>query len=206
MIQEKIDGKPEDFISISGLLDSAGNPVAHAATCKKAQWPRDLGVGVSFDCYTDPTIIQTGLKLTRRLLKRGLFELEIIFDKKKKKWVAIDLNPRSFGQVSLDIARGNDLPILWYEQVMNIKSNHVNDPDRNIEWIHLFPYSLHKISETIQNPSQLFDIKNIIKSAKKRRVDIINDLKDPLPSIPFMLNSVKHPKSLMRQFLLSFKD
>jgi hypothetical protein len=106
----------------------------------------------------------------------------------------------------LDIARGNDLPILWYEQVMNIKSNHVNDPDRNIEWIHLFPYSLHKISETIQNPSQLFDIKNIIKSAKKRRVDIINDLKDPLPSIPFMLNSVKHPKSLMRQFLLSFKD
>ena len=58
--------------------------------------------------------------VVRNLLGRGLFELEILVDRRSGEYFAIDLNPRGFGQISLDIALGNDLPRWWYRSATGV--------------------------------------------------------------------------------------
>ena len=46
------------------------------------------------------------------VLGSGIFELEVLVDRSTGEYWAVDLNPRGFGQMSLDMALGNDLPVL----------------------------------------------------------------------------------------------
>ena len=57
------------------------------------------------------------MEAVRKVLGSGPFELELLVDTTTSEYWAIDLNPRGFGQITLDIALGYDLPRLWYQSV-----------------------------------------------------------------------------------------
>jgi hypothetical protein len=50
----------------------------------------------------------------------GIFEIELLVD--SEHLCAIDLNPRAFGFLALDIARGIDLPWLWLSTTIKLPS------------------------------------------------------------------------------------
>ena len=49
-----------------------------------------------------------GEPVVRQVLGTGLFELEVLVERATGEYYAIDLNPRGFGQMTLDMAAGRD--------------------------------------------------------------------------------------------------
>src|SRR4029079_15951855 len=61
-----------------------------------------------------PPFADAAVDLVRSIQGTGIFELEVLVERATGACFALDLHPRAFGQISLDIGRGNDLPLLWY--------------------------------------------------------------------------------------------
>jgi predicted ATP-grasp superfamily ATP-dependent carboligase len=194
MVQEYVPGALDNLYSVSGVLGEAGEPVAVAASRKVAQWPPTLGIGIQFEPATDADLISRGTALASGVLGRGIFEVELIRDERTSDWVAIDLNPRAHGFISFDIARNNDLPLLWYRLV----TGEVVEPARptrdDLVWTHGVPHTVRRWVSRIKGTA----------AAERRAtpsVDIVNDRRDPLPSVPFLAVMLRHPGGLLRPFL-----
>ena len=110
-----------DVISLCGCFDDDGKLVALACARKVTQAPRRFGVGTMFEPVPEPAFTSAAIDAVRSVLVTGLFELEVLVDRKSGEHWAIDLNPRGFGQMSLDMARGSDLPRIWYHTVTGIR-------------------------------------------------------------------------------------
>jgi predicted ATP-grasp superfamily ATP-dependent carboligase len=65
-----------------------------------------------FEPVPTPAFTDDAVDAVRTIVGSGLFELEVLVDTRTGEHWAIDLNPRGFGQMTLDIARGKDLPRL----------------------------------------------------------------------------------------------
>ncbi len=102
--------------SISGIKDADRGILTSILTSKNEQWPPDVGVSTVQVVCDDENIQRAGLKTVDRLVSTGIFELELLTD--GEKLLAIDLNPRAFGFLMLDIAAGNDLPWLWWRTTL----------------------------------------------------------------------------------------
>ncbi len=102
--------------SLCGLRDRQVGIVAEAGVCKTDQWPPGLGIGTSFTTVDDPATLVEGRRIVDGFLSHGLFQIEMLVDGDRR--LAIDLNPRAYQMLSFDIARGNDLPWLWYRTTL----------------------------------------------------------------------------------------
>jgi hypothetical protein len=80
------------------------------AARKALPWPRRLGLGLCYEhAEVDPDAASKGLALCRRIGYHGAFEAELI--RRAGGLLLIDFNPRFYGQMSFDIARGSPLPL-----------------------------------------------------------------------------------------------
>lgn len=94
----------------SSIKDADRGVLTAIVTSKREQLPPDVGVSTAQVLCNDDRILSVGLKTVHQLISRGIFELELLTD--RHRLLAIDLNPRAFGFIMLDIAIGNDLP--WH--------------------------------------------------------------------------------------------
>jgi D-aspartate ligase len=98
---------------LSGFVDASGELFVAVASRKVLQRPRTAGVGLCFE--TDgvrPELAASVARLCRHVGYHGVFEVEFL--DAEGSFQLIDFNPRFFGQMSLDIDRGLDLPRLAY--------------------------------------------------------------------------------------------
>jgi D-aspartate ligase len=103
----------ERVYSLSGFRDRTGLKTAILAAVKVMQRPRDLGVGLCFEeAAVDCALASKILSLCERIGYFGVFEAEFIQTGGRS--LLIDFNGRFYNQLSLDIARGLDLPRLVY--------------------------------------------------------------------------------------------
>jgi len=116
MIQRYYAAAAEAIYSVSGFRSKAGrngSQLIMLGSVKLFQSPRRLGVGICFESAEIPEDIR---RRTSRLLDvldyHGVFELEFI--EAAGRHMLIDMNPRYYGQMQFDIARGVDLPRLAY--------------------------------------------------------------------------------------------
>ncbi len=116
LLQRYVPSARTRVYSISGIKDPDGGIVAASLSYKRHQWPPDTGISTSQVTCRDPSILRAGLATVDRLVSRGIFELELLDD--DGHLLAIDLNPRAFGFIALDMAVGNDLPWLWYRSTL----------------------------------------------------------------------------------------
>ena len=200
-IQEYVPGALENLVSVSGVLGPDGEVLALSAATKTRQWPPQLGVGTRFECRVDEPLLAFGRDLARAVVGRGIFELEFIYDARRKERVAIDLNPRGFGQMSLDIARGNDLPRLWYELVTSGKSEPCAMPRADVVWHHAIPEIVAGATRLALGPARAEALRDLVADARQPHVDIVNDWADPLPSAIHALRMLRHPGGLIRPML-----
>jgi predicted ATP-grasp superfamily ATP-dependent carboligase len=99
--------------SLSGFRDATGKHRTLLGTTKVLQQPRTLGVGLCFEASpVDPVLAERVGKMLDNLNYCGVFEMEFV--RAGDRLLLIDMNPRFFNQMALDIARGSDLPRLAY--------------------------------------------------------------------------------------------
>jgi D-aspartate ligase len=114
MIQEYLPDAASAVTSISGFAIRSGELIDTRASRKVLQLPAEAGIGLCFEsAEVDPQLAQRLSALCRSIGYHGVFEAEFI--RHDGRDLLIDFNPRYFGQVGFDIARGMQLP--WLAQL-----------------------------------------------------------------------------------------
>ena len=196
LMQRYVPSARHRVYSVSGIKDAVGGVLAASVSYKREQWPPDVGVStVQIGCE-DEKILRAGLQVVDRILSRGIFEIELLVD--GDHLYAIDLNPRAFGFVALDIARGVDLPWLWFRSTFEPQSA-LPRPVSGIEFEarHKVLHFLRRIvnrrpaNDTLA-PAECRDINSRVS------VPMLGDWTDPLPMLICHLYLLRHPCSLVR--------
>jgi hypothetical protein len=205
LLQRYVPSARSRVYSVSGIKDVDRGILAASVSYKREQWPPHVGVSiVQVGCKND-RILQAGLEVVDRILSRGIFEIEVLAD--GENLYAIDLNPRAFGFVALDIARGVDLPWLWFCSTMEKAS-----APRTLASSELFeardrlltskPLGLVRRIYDYRYSDEVATVapaKSIPESAGPRAsVSMLGDWSDPLPMLVSHLHLLKHPRSLVR--------
>ena len=120
IVQQYLPAAATQCMSVCGLIDARRETSALSANRKLASTPPVTGVGMLFEAIHDPQLLKIGSNAAARLLTNSLFELELIPDPDSNALLAIDLNPRAYGQMELAIANGHVLPRLWLQYVLGL--------------------------------------------------------------------------------------
>jgi predicted ATP-grasp superfamily ATP-dependent carboligase len=113
MIQRYFAKGAESVYSISGFLDRSGELVAARAAVKVFQRTRPVGLGVCFETAPiDEKVLAGILRLCKAVGHFGVFEVEVVRDEGRS--MVIDFNPRFYGQMGFDTARGIPLAYLTW--------------------------------------------------------------------------------------------
>lgn len=113
MIQAFHDEAIFGIYSVAGFTDGSGRPPLVRAACKVLQQPRRLGVGLCFQSApVRPDLLARIGALCEELEYFGIFEIEFI--RHEDSFLLIDFNPRGYGQMAFEDARGLPLPYLYY--------------------------------------------------------------------------------------------
>jgi D-aspartate ligase len=190
-----------DVVSITGCLDRDGAVLALAASRKLRQLPRRFGVGTLFEPIPLPSFADDAVEVVRAVLGHGIFELEVLVDAAGAHY-AIDLNPRAFGQITLDIARGRDLPKLWYRSVCG---EHVDDAPavRSAPrfWQDAVPRYAELVVNVVRGPNRRSSFRHEVRRLREPRVGAAFDRRDPIPGVLFGLSHLRHPRAFGRRLL-----
>ena len=192
-----------DVISLTGCLDTDGSVLALAHCRKVSQSPRRLGVGTMFEPVAEPSFARAALAAIRGVLGSGLFELEVLVDRATGEYWALDLNPRGFGQISLDIALGNDLPRLWYGSVTGapVPTTAPASP-RPQFWHEATSSYVGSAVRLARGPRRVETVKHAFRRMTTPSVNAMFDRRDPLPGVLFGLRRLRHLRSFVRPFLV----
>ena len=100
----------EGIYSVGGFIDERGDLLGVRAAKKVLQRPRRIGVGLCFEAAEiEPKVTEAITRLCRAVGYFGVFEVELIVEGDQH--FLIDFNPRLYGQIGFDIARGLPLPL-----------------------------------------------------------------------------------------------
>ena len=115
MIQEFLGNTAHDSFSIGGFVDLEKDYIVGLGSRKIFQRPRRLGVGIAFVAEPIQQIaLDQILTLAKAVGYSGVFEAEFLASNKPGSYLLADFNPRFYGQMAFEIARGLPLPILAY--------------------------------------------------------------------------------------------
>ncbi len=113
MLQQYTPGAARAIYSVSGFCDETGEEFVARASIKVLQWPRRVGVGICFeDVAVDEELAEKLRSFCQHIGYYGVFEAEFVRDATGPR--LIDFNPRFFGQMGFDDARGLPAAYLVY--------------------------------------------------------------------------------------------
>jgi D-aspartate ligase len=114
LLQEYLAGGAEETYSVSGFIDRDGRVLARLGSMKTRQTPPRVGVGLEFESApVQAAALAAVEKLCRHVGYHGVFEVEFV--PRDGVPLLVDFNPRYFGQMGFDVARGHCLP--WLVQL-----------------------------------------------------------------------------------------
>jgi predicted ATP-grasp superfamily ATP-dependent carboligase len=202
LIQRYLPAARNRVYSVSGIKDVDGGVLSACVSYKREQWPPDVGVStVQIGCE-NARILQYGLKIVDKVLSRGIFEIEVVAD--GDNLYAIDLNPRAFGFIALDIARGSDLPWLWYRSTFQPMTP---APSATPEAAFVARSSLLAFMEPLTSRRRRLtggeERRNL--NVRSTAVSMLGYWSDPLPLIVNRLYELRHPRAFLRAQLASLR-
>src|SRR5439155_7879446 len=115
--------------------------------------------------------------------------------------LAIDLNPRAFGFIDLDIALGNDLPWLWFESTLRPLAVPLTTPTPPplIECRLPIPYTISRCINALFGVRSADQIEPDAATLT-RVIPMLGQWNDPLPMLLANLRQLRHPGSLIRPY------
>jgi D-aspartate ligase len=112
MLQRYFLEAPNGVYTLSGFVE--GERYMARAALKVLQRPRRAGIGVCFEeVPLEQKPLEAVIRICRAIGYRGVFEVEFIRDGDRR--LLIDFNPRFYGQMAFDIARGMPLALLAWQ-------------------------------------------------------------------------------------------
>jgi D-aspartate ligase len=201
LMQRYVSSARDRVYSVSGVKDADGGVLVASVSFKREQWPPDVGVSTVQVACDDERILGAGLQVVNRLLSRGIFELELLAD--GDRLYAIDLNPRAFGFVALDIARGADLPWLWFRLTVGDVQRVVRQSSRPaLEARHGLLHFLKRAVGRGARRDPASRVNRPERGARRAPISMLGDWSDPLPMLISHLYLMRHPRSFARAQLL----
>ena len=190
--------------SVSGIKDPDRGILAAIVTVKRQQWPPDVGVSTVQSVCDDRRILDAGLRTVDQLISCGIFELELLVE--GEDLLAIDLNPRAFGFMMLDIAAGNDLPWIWWQTTLNAgEQREVPTEHPPLDCRFVVPYYMARGIRKLLGPRSSPPAPDAsIDIASVPWISMLGDRCDPLPMVLAnlrLLRLLPHPGGLLRPFV-----
>jgi predicted ATP-grasp superfamily ATP-dependent carboligase len=200
LLQRYVPSARNRVYSVSGIKDADGGVLGACVSYKREQWPPDVGVSTIQVGHEDSRILEAGLRVVNRVLSRGIFEVELLAD--GDALYAIDLNPRAFGFLELDIARGYELPWLWFRSTMAPQTPiQPPKPQGAIEARNLIMHFVRRIAGLGARPRIAPTEERRDASRSRRVVSMLGSWSDPLPMIISNGYLLRHPRSFLRSQL-----
>jgi predicted ATP-grasp superfamily ATP-dependent carboligase len=117
LVQEFQPEAAQGIYGLSGFIDESGELLGVRAARKILQRPRRLGVGLCFErAEVKPGLVDALVRVCRRVGYYGVFEVEFIESEGRD--LLIDFNPRFYGQMAFDIARGLPVSLFAYHAAL----------------------------------------------------------------------------------------
>jgi len=202
LMQSFRGGPSSDVVSISGCLGPDGDLWAIGGCRKLAQWPPGAGIGSLFEAIDPSPYVDITLAAVSATLGSGIFELELLIDHDTGDCWPIDLNPRAYGQVALEIARGNDLPALWYRMATGIELRPLPQVSPQPEvWQSGLTYLPGAVMDIAAGPDRSTKLAAFRELMARPRVGSIYDRDDPKPARALVIDMLRHPGSIIRPFI-----
>ncbi len=203
MVQRYYELGTIDVVSVSGYLAGDGSLRAVEHSRKVTQSPRRLGVGTMFEPVGPQSYTEQAIDAAREIIGSGIFEFEVIVDLATGEARALELNPRGFGQMSLDIARGNDLPLLWYNDVAGASLAGQRPRRRPAElWHDALGSYVSFLARLARGPNRRWIARRGWLRFKAPSVGAMHEWRDPLPGVRFAMDHLRHPRAFIRPFLI----
>ncbi len=200
LIQEYIGGTDYAVLSVTGCLAPDSTVLAVSHSWKVGGWPDRLGVATRFDKADTPDFADAAVSAVQSVLGAGIFELEVLVHQPTGEHWAIDLNPRAFGQITFDMARGSDLPVLWYESMTGRRLpplRHRTSPTVS-SWHQGVLVLSGALSRIAHGPRRWQAATDLARRFRTPHVGSVADWRDPLPGLLFTWRFLRHPRSLFR--------
>jgi D-aspartate ligase len=210
LLQKYVPSARTRVFSVSGYKDPDGGIIAASLSCKRRQWPPDTGISTSQVSAADARILSRGLETVDKLVSCGIFELELL--ESGTELLAIDLNPRAFGFIDLDIALGNDLPWLWFESTLRpltagtatgnsrpLPVPLTAAPPTLIECRLPIPYTISRCINALLGVRSADESEDAVTAT--RVIPMLGHWDDPLPMLLANLQQLRHPGSLIRPYI-----
>jgi D-aspartate ligase len=203
-------------LSLSGFIDQSGEHFVVRASRKLLQFPRRLGVGVAYEAAeVDQELADKIRVMCLSAGFHGVFEAEFIPARGQK--LLIDFNPRFYGQMGFDIARGVPLPLFVYHGALGQTSELAylvsQVPDDGADSLHytnrlaaMLMLGSQRISGALSH-GEWKEWKAFVGNKDLSTVDAVLDREDWLPT-PVELaqevwSFVRHPRSFVRRIVLN---
>jgi D-aspartate ligase len=199
LLQRYVPSASRCVYSVGGYKDADVGVVAALVSIKREQWPPDIGISMVQDSCPDDRVLRRGLETVDKLLSCGLFELELVVD--GDTLLAIDLNPRAFGFIDLDIALGNDLPWLWYRSTLAaLPPGPPVVPTGVLEWRLPLPFHVGHWMAFALGPDRGTEWRDYVSALTRPSISAFGSWRDPLPKLLSTLRPLRHPGGLVRPF------
>jgi predicted ATP-grasp superfamily ATP-dependent carboligase len=215
MLQAYHSSHTHRIYTLSGFTDWTGKPPLIRAATKLVQRPRNMGIGVCFEAAkVDSALVARVAELFRDLNYYGIFDIEFI--EREGKFLLIDFNPRGYGQMAFEIARGLPLPYIQYLAAMGDGSRLADvyqlasdwQPRGNEAYCHGLFLSL---VNTVQRANALIsgsiseDWGSWMRVREARLTDAVRQPSDPGPArldvIRHGVELMRHPRSFLRSLM-----
>ncbi len=219
MMQEYYAGAMQSIVSIAGFVAADGSIVARSSR-KVLQRPRRLGIGLCFESIPlDAALVKDLERLCRHVGYYGIFEAEFIEEAAggQGRRLLIDFNPRYYGQMGFEIARGLPLPYLALlaargsgaELARELEAARLIPSDRlatySTTWLLRLSLFAGWISRK-HSGAELLRWRRWRFDPRHHYTDAVYDAQDPRPYfIDMLVNGaryLRHPRDFIRKFFL----
>ena len=204
MIQQVLESEGGGIYSLSGYRHPSQGVLAPSVSVKLEQYPLRVGTGMVFENRHEPELLAATLPAIEALLPTGLFEIEFI--RHGGRWWAIDLNPRVFGMLSLNLACGADLPALWYQHTQGDGAVKTPAPVSTVKmpWVAEVPFHLTYLLRCLRHApvGQVWRLYQRLRAGARAGPG----WGDPLAHLVYLLMYWRHPRSLLRDSFLASRE
>jgi len=182
LIQEIVRGSPKNPISVGCFITK--NLMSEVMIIKKRMIPLDFGVGTYNETIKVPELKQLSLKILNEIGYSGLCEVEFIWDSKDQTYKFLEINPRSWLQIT--ITNQTDKPLIllvyyYYQNEMDRLNEIIKDNAEefhHIKWIHFWQDLYVSILESLNGNLHL---KEYLETFKGKTEYAIERWDDPVP-------------------------
>lgn len=204
--------------SLSGFIDETGQVFVVRAARKVFQRPRRLGVGLCFLGQSVKADLRRKIfELCRKVGYYGAFESEFVPIPDTGRHMLIDFNPRFYGQMGFEVARGMPLPAFVYhaahglsgEALQRAVGNSAESETGVYHFSNRWILRLVMLTQTLGghlSAEERRSLSAILRDPRARYVDAVRDAEDRGPFMADVLVNLRHftrhPRDFYRKFFL----